>query len=226
MMIDILNPSDPSLQITQPIVVLNHHMDGFMNLPDPICNWEIVYHLRLLSVQYLAMKEDEETDLEEDVSQDTALEAAAPDEEIAPPAISEEEVRTRTGKKRSATNLNTNAHTHPFPPGSLRSLHSQKVNPVTELIDDAVLDDVAYESAAQEQAALLNSTTVPGQTRAMVIRAYPRPWHVFVDVSADEETDFEVAQTFVSQPTQDEVNAAIIECLEGSEMQVRKKGLR
>ena len=72
-----------------------------MNLPDPIGNWEIVYHLRLLSVQYLAMKEDEETDLEEDVSQDTALEAAAQDEEIAPPAISEEEVRTRTGKKRS-----------------------------------------------------------------------------------------------------------------------------
>eukprot|EP00520_Triparma_pacifica_P003504 CAMPEP_0118646730 /NCGR_PEP_ID=MMETSP0785-20121206/8222_1 /TAXON_ID=91992 /ORGANISM="Bolidomonas pacifica, Strain CCMP 1866" /LENGTH=499 /DNA_ID=CAMNT_0006538763 /DNA_START=349 /DNA_END=1845 /DNA_ORIENTATION=- len=183
MMIDILNPSDPSLQISQPIVVLNHHMNGFTNLPDPICNWEIVYHLRLLSVQYLAMKDDDITDLEED-AQDPALEAMDDTQEIAPPAISEEE----------------------------------KVNPVTDLVDDVLLDDVAFQSAAQEQARL-NATTTPGQTRAMVIRAYPRPWHVFVDISDDEDADFEVAQTFVSQPTQDEVNDAIIECLEGSEMQ-------
>lgn len=130
MMIDILNPSDPSLQISQPIVVLNHHMNGFTNLPDPICNWEIVYHLRLLSVQYLAMKDDDITDLEEvscmcnqpaasasplklpqppflkslswlasfavpQDAQDPALEAMDDTQEIAPPAISEEEkVRT------------------------------------------------------------------------------------------------------------------------------------
>lgn len=93
------------------------------------------------------------------------------------------------------------------------------------MVDDVLLDDVAFQSAAQEQARL-NATTTPGQTRAMVIRAYPRPWHVFVDISDDEDADFEVAQTFVSQPTQDEVNDAIIECLEGSEMQVRTIDLK
>jgi len=186
-MIEILNPSDHSLQITQPIVILNHHMNGFTQFPAPICDWEIVYHLRLLSVQYLAMKDDVVSDLEEEASSDIALDSIPDDmQEIAPPAISEEE----------------------------------KVNPVTDLVDDIVLENVASQSAAEEQARL-NATTTPGQTRAMVIRAYPRPWHVFVDVSADEDADFEVAQTFVSQPTQEEVNAAIIECLEGSEMEVR-----
>merc|ERR1711862_535113 len=56
-----------------------------------------------------------------------------------------------------------------------------------------------------------------GVTRAMVIRAYPRPWHVFVDTSPDSDADFEVAATFDVEPTQDDVNYAIVECLEGSE---------
>ena len=51
----------------------------------------------------------------------------------------------------------------------------------------------------------------------MVIRAYPRPWHVFVDTCADEDTDFEVAATFETEPSQEEVDAAIVECIEGSE---------
>ena len=56
-----------------------------------------------------------------------------------------------------------------------------------------------------------------GITRAMVIRAYPRPWHVFVDTSPDSDADFEVAATFDKEPSQDEVNYSIVECLEGSE---------
>lgn len=56
-----------------------------------------------------------------------------------------------------------------------------------------------------------------GVTRAMVIRAYPRPWHVFVDTSPDTDTDFEVAATFDEEPTLEELNMAIVECLEGSE---------
>jgi len=56
-----------------------------------------------------------------------------------------------------------------------------------------------------------------GVTRAMVIRAYPKPWHVFVDTSPDTDADFEVAATFDSEPTQEDVNYAIVECLEGSE---------
>ncbi len=44
-----------------------------------------------------------------------------------------------------------------------------------------------------------------------------RPWHVFVDTSPDADIDFEVAATFDEEPSTDEVNFAIIECLEGSE---------
>ena len=44
-----------------------------------------------------------------------------------------------------------------------------------------------------------------------------RPWHVFVDTSPDTDTDFEVAATFDEEPTLEELNTAIVECLEGSE---------
>jgi hypothetical protein len=44
-----------------------------------------------------------------------------------------------------------------------------------------------------------------------------RPWHVFVDTSPDTDADFEVAATFDTEPTQEDVNYAIVECLEGSE---------
>lgn len=44
-----------------------------------------------------------------------------------------------------------------------------------------------------------------------------RPWHVFVDVSPDTDADFEVAATFDSEPSQEDVNYSIVECLEGSE---------
>lgn len=40
---------------------------------------------------------------------------------------------------------------------------------------------------------------------------------MFVDTSPDTDADFEVAATFDEQPTQDDVNFAIVECLEGSE---------
>ena len=46
---------------------------------------------------------------------------------------------------------------------------------------------------------------------------YRRPWHVFVDTSPGTDADFEVAATFVVEPTLDELNTAIVECLEGSE---------
>lgn len=58
-----------------------------------------------------------------------------------------------------------------------------------------------------------------GTTRAMVIRAYPRPWHVFVDLSPDTDSDYEVAATFDEEPTLEQINYAIVECLEGSEVE-------
>jgi hypothetical protein len=38
-----------------------------------------------------------------------------------------------------------------------------------------------------------------------------------VDTSPDTDADFEVAATFDEEPSQDDVNFAIVECLEGSE---------
>ena len=49
-----------------------------------------------------------------------------------------------------------------------------------------------------------------GVTRAMVIRAYPRPWHIFVDLSPNTNADFEVAATFDKEPTMDEGFAEIV----------------
>lgn len=46
---------------------------------------------------------------------------------------------------------------------------------------------------------------------------FHRPWHVFVDTAPDTDTDFEVAATFDEEPSLDEINMAIVECLEGSE---------
>jgi hypothetical protein len=44
-----------------------------------------------------------------------------------------------------------------------------------------------------------------------------RPWHIFVDTSPDADADFEVAATFDDEPSTEDVNFAIVECLEGSE---------
>lgn len=75
-------------------------------------------------------------------------------------------------------------------------------------------DDEALESAMKHAHEVgVNE----GVTRAMVIRAYPRPWHIFVDLSPNTNADFEVAATFDKEPTMEELNYAIVECLEGSE---------
>jgi len=159
---------------TQPIVLINYHMAP---LSVNVTDFETVYHLRLLSVQYMT------GDMSQDYTQDSA------------------------------------------------SLKKDGIKSVIEGAEDAVLkeegnsgsnatdivkseDDEALEAAMEHaHQAGINQ----GITRAMVIRAYPRPWHVFVDTSPDTEADFEVAATFDEEPSQDDVNYAIIECLEGSE---------
>jgi hypothetical protein len=55
------------------------------------------------------------------------------------------------------------------------------------------------------------------QNRPHLVHSTCRPWHVFVDTSPNTDADFEVAATFDEEPTLDEVNFAIVECLEGSE---------
>ena len=83
---------------------------------------------------------------------------------------------------------------------------------VENLASDAAFVDFAEE---QEKKTLEGAT--PGTTRAMVIRSYPRPWHVFVDTSPDTDVDYEVAATFEDEPGQDDVNEAIVACLQGSQ---------
>lgn len=159
-----------SNSIRQPVVVLNHHMvplEGPGGLYDPI------YHLRLLTVQYMAgdaLSNSEQKKQGKAVSDDY--------NEL-----------TATSKKEISNN------------STASNLSLEK--------EDAAL------AAAMEHAHELG--VHQGVTRAMVIRAYPRPWHVFVDTSPDTDADFEVAATFDEYPTQDDINYAIVECLEGSE---------
>eukprot|EP00522_Entomoneis_paludosa_P019010 CAMPEP_0172445156 /NCGR_PEP_ID=MMETSP1065-20121228/5082_1 /TAXON_ID=265537 /ORGANISM="Amphiprora paludosa, Strain CCMP125" /LENGTH=290 /DNA_ID=CAMNT_0013195953 /DNA_START=85 /DNA_END=957 /DNA_ORIENTATION=- len=62
-----------------------------------------------------------------------------------------------------------------------------------------------------------NNVVKGGTTRAMIIRAYPNPWHVFVDTSPDTDADFTIAGTYDEAPTPDDIQMSIMECLEGSE---------
>ena len=49
---ELLAPSDPSVKpIRQPLVVINHHM---VPVQGPAADFEVAYHLRLLSVQYMS----------------------------------------------------------------------------------------------------------------------------------------------------------------------------
>ncbi|KAG7365102.1 DUF1995 domain containing protein [Nitzschia inconspicua] len=82
--------------------------------------------------------------------------------------------------------------------------------------DEARTEDEALESAMKHAHEL---GMHQGTTRAMVIRAYPRPWHVFVDLSPDTDADYEVAATFDEEPSLEQINYAIVECLEGSEVE-------
>jgi hypothetical protein len=50
-----------------------------------------------------------------------------------------------------------------------------------------------------------------------VLSLHCSPWHVFVDTSPATDADFVVAATFDKEPELDEINTAIVECLEGSE---------
>ncbi|GMH49040.1 hypothetical protein TL16_g00429 [Triparma laevis f. inornata] len=184
MMMRILSPDNPEDTIEQPVVLLNYHMSGMKNMPEPVRSWEVIYHLRLLSVQYLAMAEGGEgEEMTESEIEDMFLEATSEREEALP---------EMPGSTSAVTSLGDDSYSE-----------------FEDLASDAAFVDFAEE---QEKAGV-----VPGTTRAMVIRSYPRPWHVFVDTSPDEDADFEVAATFEEQPNQDEVNLAIVNCLQGSQ---------
>ena len=159
---DLLTPSEEGmLPIQKPVVILNYHMLPFSGVN---LEFETAYHLRLLSVQYMADREVEE--------------------------------RYERLKKDENVTKNENAEKD--------AIDNEENDGDDEALESAMKH--AHEVGVNE-----------GTTRAMVIRAYPRPWHVFVDLSPGTDSDFEVAATFDKEPTIDEINLAIVECLEGSE---------
>mmetsp|Transcript_18740 Transcript_18740/g.26432 ORF Transcript_18740/g.26432 Transcript_18740/m.26432 type:complete len:665 (-) Transcript_18740:1122-3116(-) len=202
---DLLSPSDTSSKpvLRQPTVVLNHHM---VPLSGPAAQYVVAYHLRLLSVQYMTG-------------------------DNAPEYYEKWEERL---KEKAKKKLDEGHPANKNPP--LDILYG----PSTDNTEDAPSEDVVLEdevqsekgnmpeedNVVQEEDAALEAAVQhahelgvfnQGVTRAMVIRAYPKPWNVFVDTSPDTDADFEVAATFDEEPNQDDVNFAIVECLEGSE---------
>ncbi|CAB9499875.1 expressed unknown protein [Seminavis robusta] len=154
---DLLDPPDwkQEQRITQPVVVLNPHMAP---LTGPAASFDAMYHLRLLSVQYMSGN-------------------------------------------------HADSHFESFNDDEARD--TDQASKETKKPDDALLEQAmrrAHEAGVNH-----------GVTRAMVVRAYPKPWHVFVDISPDTDADFVVAATFDEEPTVDEVNMSIVECIEGSE---------
>jgi hypothetical protein len=212
--------------ITQPLVVLNHHM---LPLTGPAAKFEVAYHLRLLSVHYNTGGDSKKGEFFDDDNEiDFQLEnkeISAENKEISaiatPPfGIDEEAI------------INTTATTASYYDPVIEDIRMTDENAFAEnttilLKTKKDVEKAAYQAAAVRKEAAIEAALkhayeggaqYHGVTRAMVIRAYPRPWHVFVDTSPDDlEADFQVAATFDVEPTTEQVNQAIIECLEGSE---------
>lgn len=165
---DLLIPTEEGTQpIQQPVVILNYHMLPFSGVD---LEFETAYHLRLLSVQYMA-------------------------------DMNAEEAAEEVGETEASVSLDDNQI-------------GKDPNQDVESEEGNDIEDEALESAMKHAHDIgVNE----GVTRAMVIRAYPRPWHIFVDLSPNTNADFEVAATFDKEPTMEELNLAIVECLEGSE---------
>eukprot|EP00587_Corethron_hystrix_P000592 CAMPEP_0113326502 /NCGR_PEP_ID=MMETSP0010_2-20120614/18562_1 /TAXON_ID=216773 ORGANISM="Corethron hystrix, Strain 308" /NCGR_SAMPLE_ID=MMETSP0010_2 /ASSEMBLY_ACC=CAM_ASM_000155 /LENGTH=553 /DNA_ID=CAMNT_0000186851 /DNA_START=405 /DNA_END=2066 /DNA_ORIENTATION=+ /assembly_acc=CAM_ASM_000155 len=209
----LLEPSDPKDKLQPIVVLLNHHMIPIEVNGADLSVYEPVYHLRLLSVQYIS----------------------------------------GAGGNDVSTNMTATATTTPTTPEE-----EQEDIADEELGEEAMMKTEEDEDEALEAAmahANTGTMTHEGVTRAMVIRAYPRPWHIFVDTSPDLldvdfevavtfdrepnmteinarpwhifvdtspdllDVDFEVAVTFDREPNMTEINASIVECIEGSEME-------
>lgn len=188
----LLSPDDLTLRHSQPIVVLNYHMIPVDSLPNA---FEVAYHLRMLSVSFMASGDASQT---EAISRLTQL--------------PNNNSTTFSKKQIIETNCTTISENRQS---------SETIESESDTADH--LDDDAELKAAMAHAADLAQNkdhgTHKGTTRAMVIRAYPRPWHIFVDLAPDEDVDFEVAATFDEEPSVEDVHASIVECIEGSEIE-------
>ena len=170
-------------RLTQPVVVVNHHMVP-INM-DEFGRFTSVYHLRLLSVQY--MTGDSAPDYVAKNKASKSVDENLEDTRVLPIEATKQEDPAKDDSEETS-----------------KDVESSKTSEDDEALEAAMTH--AHEIGVHQ-----------GVTRAMVIRAYPKPWHVFVDTSPDTDADFEVAATFDIEPTQEDVNYAIVECLEGSE---------
>jgi len=170
-------------RLTQPVVVVNHHMVP-INM-DEFGKFTSVYHLRLLSVQY--MTGDSAPDYVAKNKASNKGDENLEDTRVLPIEATKQEDPAKDDSEEGG-----------------KDIESSKTSEDDEALEAAMTH--AHEIGVHQ-----------GVTRAMVIRAYPKPWHVFVDTSPDTDADFEVAATFDIEPTQEDVNYAIVECLEGSE---------
>lgn len=224
----------------QPIVVLNPHMHP---ITGPAASYEVAYHLRLLKVQYIPSP-----------SPFLPMNLPMRSSTASSSHLDKQQARDETQSKSKVTGTNS-------------SVLPQREQDCGEDLDEDDDVDEALAAAmkrAKEIGAKSSSLASPSAaaatsivtTRAMVIRAYPKPWHVFVDTSntpmaaatlglspshtdpksnkkdrkkSSEKTgnadvtrppaEFEVAGTFATEPTLEQVHAAIVECLEGSEQE-------
>jgi len=179
------NYVEPQRRILQPVVVMNHHMVP-VDMAGFAGQFTTVYHLRLLSVQYMTGD------------------------------AKEPEFVKANPMSAMATSIDDEDESS--------STDDEDDDEIDEIMAEKVIPGIAWNETREEEEALEAAMTHAheigfhqGVTRAMVIRAYPKPWHVFVDTSPDTDADFEVAATFDTEPTQEDVNYAIVECLEGSE---------
>jgi hypothetical protein len=152
---DLFAPTDPTKKaVRQPVVVLNHHM---LPVAGPASNFEVAYHLRLLSVQYMSSEIAPQyfPHLEEE-----DLDIGGNDDELA----DEDLIQGNHPKEKSSSATFKHCNESSSSPSS--SFFRQKKN----LTDDTVMNDAL--EAAMKHAREVGKNQ--GMTRAMVIRAYPR----------------------------------------------------
>jgi hypothetical protein len=190
--------------ISQPVVVLNHYM---VPISGPAADFEVAYHLRLLSVQYMS-----NANAADYFRQFGAGEGDDNDDNVDNGNVSEESPLYSVENSDTAVDMDALLGADIDVP-STEDITSSSSTPDDGGADFKIPEDEALEAAMKHAHEVgINQ----GMTRGMVIRAYPKPWHVFVDTSPDTDADFEVAATFEHEPTQEEVYMAVVECLEGS----------
>jgi hypothetical protein len=168
-MMDILNPKNPVDKLRQPVVVLNHHM-----LPLPTYysqNFEVVYHLRLLSVQYMAT-----------TGSSTAAASSGGRDELPPRDYVERLLEAqRRGTIVTVTAEEQVKDDNDNNKANITSINDDDITIIPSKLEEGGISLNEDEQIEEKDEALEAAMTHAygtgihqGLTRAMVIRAYPR----------------------------------------------------